>query len=194
MSIDRIALKRAPRGLSLIELIVFIVIVSIALVALLRVLNTTATHGSDPMITKQMQAIAEAYMEEVTSMPFTYCDPEDANVLAATSAAGCSTLPEAMGPETVGGTPETRGGTPPFNNVNDYGPSYSSNPAIDASSSHTFPGYTVTVLVANDAALGPAGKLIPSAAALHVTVTVASGSNSLTLEGYRTRFAPNAVQ
>jgi MSHA pilin protein MshD len=193
MSIERSLALSRRQGLTMIELIVFVVIVSIALVAILRVLNVTAQHSADPMINKQLQAIAEAYLEEISSMPFTYCDPEDANVATATSVSGCATLPEVMGPETVNGQVETRGGTPPFNNVNDYA-GYASIPASDASGTHNYIGYNVNVAISNDANLGPSGLQVPSAAVLHIAVVVTSGSNRLTLEGYRTRYAPNAVQ
>jgi len=204
MSTRRTIFVGSNRGLSLIELIVFILIVSVALVALLRVLNVTTQHGSDPMITKQMQAIAEEYIEEVTAMPYTWCDPLDANVATATSsalgigAAGCATTKEGPGPETIGGTLETRGGTPSFNNVDDFN-NYSSDPALDASGNHKFNDYKVAVTVVNDgsANLGPAGKQVVSTDTLHVTVTVtqkANPSNTLVLEAYRTRYAPNNFQ
>ena len=64
-------ISRRQRGITLIELIVFIVIVSVALVGVLSVLNVTARSGADPMIRKQMLAIAEALLEEVQSKPYT---------------------------------------------------------------------------------------------------------------------------
>jgi MSHA pilin protein MshD len=192
------AVKAAhSRGVTLIEMIIFIVIVSVALVAILTVLNITAQHSGDPLINKQLQAIAEEYMEEVTAMPFTYCDPEDANVLTASSSAGCAiaALSEAtVGPKTVNGSLETRGINPTFNNVGNYA-GYSSANASDASGTHTFNGYSVAVTVAFDAAadLGPSTLLISNSAVLHITVVVSNAANSFKLEGYRTRYAPNAV-
>src|SRR5271165_4241932 len=200
MSTKRRALPAQRNGLSMIELIMFIVVVSVALVALLRVLNVTVQHSGDPIINKQMQAIAEAYLDEVSSMPYTYCDPEDANVLTATSTAGCASWPEVspFGPLTVTSGAETRGGTPPFNNVGDYNGygGASGVTASDPSGTYTYSGYAVKISVVNDAApdLGPAALSVPAAAMLHITVTVSSGTNTLTLEGYRTRYAPNAVQ
>jgi MSHA pilin protein MshD len=196
MSINRQSTSRAGRrGFTILELIVFIVIVAVALVGVLSVLNLTAQHNADPIIIKQMQAIAETYLEEVSSMPFTYCDPADANVFTATSTGGCATATNAenvaaMGPKNG----ETRGVPPSFNNVMDYGPSFVSNPASDINGSRSYGGYNVKVTVAVDGNLGPSGLQTPAAATLHITVFVTSGNNSLTLEGYRTRYAPNAVQ
>lgn len=77
---------RDQRGVTLVELIVFIVIVSTALAGTLSVLNMTSAHSADPMIQKQMLAIAEALIEEVTLQPFTVCNGDDDHVKTATSA------------------------------------------------------------------------------------------------------------
>ena len=113
----RDALPARDHGVSLIELILFILIVSVAIVGILSVLNLTAARSSDPLIRKQVLAVAESLLEEIELMPFTYCDPTDANAATATSTAGCATSVEAIGPEAG----ETRySTTSPFNNVNDY--------------------------------------------------------------------------
>ena len=62
-------------------------------------------------------------------------------------------------------------------------------------------GYKVTVAVAPEAALGPAGAQIAPADAtpanlnaLRITVAVTYGGNqAITLVGYRTRYAPNLI-
>ena len=173
------------QGISLIEMIMFIIIVSIGVVALLAVFSTTSRKSADPMIQKQMLAIAEALLEEVESKPFTYCDPDDANATTASSAAGCASLPEAMGSE--GG--ETRSGATSFDNVNDYGPSLTINPFTDITGTTTIPGYAATVTVAASALNG-----IAATDALQITVTVTGpGNSSLALQGHRTLYAPNAV-
>ena len=66
MSIDR-----RQRGVTLIELIVFIVIVSVGLVGILSVLNLTTRSSADPLIRKQMLAIAEGLLDEVAAQPLT---------------------------------------------------------------------------------------------------------------------------
>ena len=63
MSTDKTSLngvlRSRQRGLTFIELIMFIVIVSVALAGILTVLNVTTASSVDPMIRKQMLAVAE---------------------------------------------------------------------------------------------------------------------------------------
>ena len=165
----------------------FIVIVGIGVAGILLVFKVTTKASADPLIQKQMLAIAEALMEEVQAKPFTYCDPDDANATIAADAAGCATIPEVMGPEG-----ETRvNATTPSDNVNDYGPSLTINPIADITGT-TIGGlgaYSATIAVAGSALGG-----IAAAESLLITVTVTGpGSDSLVLQGYRTRYAPNAV-
>jgi MSHA pilin protein MshD len=180
--------KARQRGISLIELIMFIIIVSIGVTALLAVFSATTRKSADPMIQKQMLAIAESLLEEVEAKPFTYCDPDDANAASAANAAGCATTAEAMGPEAG----ETRTSTTtPFDNVNDYGPSLTINPITDVTGNPVagLGAYSATIAVAA-AALGT----VPATDSLQITVTVTGpGNNTLVLQGYRTRYAPNAI-
>jgi MSHA pilin protein MshD len=62
--------SKAPRGISLIELVLYIVIVSIALAGLLSVLNINIKASVDPMVRKQALAIAESLLEEVQLQDF----------------------------------------------------------------------------------------------------------------------------
>ncbi len=174
------------RGISLIELVMFIVIVGIGVAGILLVFSVTTKASADPLIHKQMLAIAEALMEEVQAKPFTYCDPDDTNAPTAASPAACTTA-EAIGPEG-----ETRfSAVTPFDNVNDYGPSLAINPITDIT------GTIIGGLGAYSAIIDVAGSAmggIAAAESLLITVTVTGpGNNSLALHGYRTRYAPNAV-
>lgn len=175
-------------GVSLIELIIFIVIVSTAVAGVLSVMNVTTQHSADPMLRKQAQAIAESLLEEIELQPFTYCDPDDANATTATSAAGCATTPEAMGPEAG----ETRYTPPPpqFDNVNDYN-GFTMTPINDITNApiNELSGYTASIAMTQDgASFGLAADAV-----LKIDVTVSAGNESLTLTGYRFRYAPNAV-
>lgn len=195
MSVSHCGRSRA-RGLTLIELIVFIVIVSVALVGILSVLNMTVFRSADPMVRKQLLSIAESLLEEVEAMPFTYCDPDDANAATATSAtvggSGCAATIEGLGVE--GAEVRTT-----FDNVSDY-QGVNLIPASSADG-NTYPGYSAAITVANDAALGPAAGLAPSAAVLRITVQACQGATlpcpataeSVTLHGYRARHSPNAL-
>ncbi|MCW5604789.1 MAG: type II secretion system protein [Burkholderiales bacterium] len=181
---------RRMHGFSLVELVVFIAIISVGLAGILGVMNFTTRASADPLAQKQALAIAEAYLEEVLAMPFTYCDPDDANAATAQSVSGCATLVEGLGPESG----ELRGsGTNPYDNVNDY----NGLAGVPANSDGTAIGglgaYQVAVAVA-PANLVANTATVPAGTSLRVTVTV-TGPNGVTavLDGYRTRYAPNAL-
>jgi MSHA pilin protein MshD len=137
-------------------------------------------------------------------MPFTYCDPDDANAATAQSTAAvnpadptrCATTLEGIGAEG-----ETRGSaTTPYDNVNDYASLPAGVPAnVDGTPIGDLGNYTVAVAVV--AAPLAASSATVSATdgngrplSLRVTVTV-TGPNAVTvvLDGYRTRYSPNAL-
>jgi len=191
----RIGLRRAHAGLTIIELIMFIVVVSVGIAGILIVLNVTVKESADPIIRKNMLSIAESLLEEIELMPFTYCDPTDANARTAASPAGCATLQESMGPESG----QTRlNGANQFNNVNDYDSIVSNaanglNPIKDVASTTTLPaGYSATVQIVAENLNDIVSTYSPATMeALRIAVTVSHGSDSVTLEGYRARHSPN---
>lgn len=196
MSIERI---RRQSGLTLIELILFIVIVGIAVSGVLGVMTLTTRNSADPQLRKQAIAIAESLMEEVQLARMTYCDPADANAMEANGAAGCASLPETVGREA--------GNTRPYDNVNDYVAAFGANTSFTPADSTgvitdaagnaivTTGAYRAFVRVDADANLnGIAGSGTADTDLLKVTVTVTYGNNeSVVLESYRTRYAPNAI-
>lgn len=177
---------RGQRGLTLVELIVFMVVVSAALAGVLQIFVQAGASSADPMVRRQALASAEALMQEVQLMPFTFCDPNDAAVDTATAAGDC-TLAEAIGPEAG----ETRYGGTQFDNVNDYhGFSMSGIKDISNTATTGLEGYSASVSVAA-AALG---SISAGGDALQITVTVTGpGGHSVSLQGWRTRHAPNAA-
>jgi MSHA pilin protein MshD len=189
MRTSRPGFLSAQGGATLIELIMFIVIVSLGVVGILSVLNLTAQKSADPQIRKQMVAAAEALLEEVELKPFTICDPDDVNAATATVPADCtggaggandeSRLP--LGAETG----ETRA---TYDNVSDYN-GLTLNPVSDIAG-NTLPGYTAVVSVVQQ----QLEASIPLAASLRISVTVTrTGGGSVTLVGYRLRYAPRAL-
>ena len=179
------------RGVTLIELIVFIVIVSVGLVGILGVLNLTSAKSADPLVRKQALWIAEALLEEVSLMPFTFCDPDDTATATATSTAGC-TVAESMtspGPETAQG--ESRySTTAPFDNVNDYH-GFTMSGIRDLSGA-VVPGlasYNASVTVTR----GGLGVASADDVALIAVTVSGPGSETVTVHGYRVRYAPNAL-
>ncbi len=175
------------RGLTMIELILFIVIVGIAVIGVLQVISLNTSRSADPLLRKQALAIAEGLLEEVRGARFTYCDASDVNVEQATSAADC-TKPEQVGAE--------QGNARPFDNVNDYVAAWNTPQqyTTDLAGNALPAGYRATVAVSQQA-FGAAAALIPAAAALRITVTVTYGANnadSVVLDTYRTRYAPQS--
>ena len=120
-------------------------------------------------------------------MPFTFCDGDDSAVATATSTAGCTTLVDAVGAEPG----EGRFAAPQFDHVNDYhGLAMAGITDITNSAVAGLDGYSASVTVAA-AALGNIGA--GSGDALRITVTVTGpGDTRITLDGYRSRYAPNA--
>ena len=204
--------RHNQRGVSLIELIMFIVIVGVALAGILLVMNVTTKSSADPLVHKQALAIAESLLEEVELMPFTYCDPNDANAAGATGTAACTGGAAASqdkgGAALTSPTPgtETRySATDPFDNVADYGGCQMNTGVANACDSTgsggirditntaiaALNGYRATVDVIR---AGLALGLPADDAALRITVSV-TGPDGLpvVIEGVRTRYAPNAV-
>jgi len=141
-------------------------------------------------------------LEEVELRPFTFCDPDDANAGTATTAqldsavtppaVGCATTVEAMGPEG-----ETRTAAPAFDNVNDYSglPALVGISDLNGTAIAGLGGYTATITVATqtlDNISNVDGNGKPQSLLITVTVT-GPGNTSVTLDGYRVRYAPNAL-
>jgi MSHA pilin protein MshD len=187
---------RSSRGATLIELVVFIVIVGVAMAGLFAAFNTITAASADPQVRKQVLAIAESLMDEVALMPFTYCDPDDSAAPTAASTAAC-TAPvngedAAIGPEAG----ETRySAATPFDNVSDYH-GFAMVSGIQDITNATINGlgaYSASITV-TQAGLGSGGDAIGAADALRISITVTGpGGISTTLEGYRTRYAPNTL-
>lgn len=187
------------RGLSMIELMVFIVVVGVAVTGVLSVYSSVTRTSVDPLVRKQAMAVAEALLDEVLSKPYTYCDPDDAQADTATSSAigptGCATTPEGMGAE--GGVEDRYSNVTPYDNVNDYAgfSMDASTTGINDLTGTPIPGlaaYTASVSVQDTVPLHTISAApLPNAEVLFVTVTVTGpGNHSISLSGYRTRYAP----
>jgi MSHA pilin protein MshD len=192
---------RRERGLTLLELVMFIVVIGVAAAGVVGVIGYATRASTDPMIQKQALAIAEAMLEEVQLMPFTYCDPDDPQAGTAQSATVGATGCSAGGVEGLGAEgvapfgPEVRiSATTPFDNVNDYNGFTMAGGIVDiAGNPIAIPelaAYTASVTVAGQALGG-----IAAAESLLITVTVSHPSltPSIVLNGYRIRYAPNAL-
>lgn len=201
--------RRRQQGLTIIELVMFIVITGIAAAALVQVMNLANRSSTDPLRRKQALLIAEAYMEEVQQAQFTACDPADANATTATTPAQCASMPEQFGPET--------GNTRPFDNINDYVPvSYTpgvpvrafavtdannnqvdtdvaGNPLGAGTVGGSLSGITTTLALNPVTTLNGLTSTLQNMTVMRITITTTYGpGQSVTLDGYRTRYAPEA--
>ncbi len=177
--------RRRIAGISLIELVFFIVIVGVGVAGVLSVLNVTVKSSADPQRRKQALAIAEALLEEVELSGMTYCDIADPNVYQAQSVAECTTMPEGPGAE--------NGNSRPYDNVNDYADAYNTPKSLtgDVNSAIALipSGYRATVTIVPES-LNDIVSNETNPRVLRIAVTVSYGSDSIVLEGYRTRYAP----
>ena len=181
--------RRSASGLSLIELVIFIIVLTIGLTGLMVLYNQTTKSSIDPVVRKQVLAIAASVLEEIELRGFTYCDPDDANVYSASSSAGCATIAESptMGPD-AGEATRTA-----FDNVNDYNGFQMMSGITDISGATIagLGGYQVTGVTVAPA--GTAFSLADNQDALSITVTVTGPAGvSVSLKGYRFRYAPNS--
>ena len=183
-------------GFTLIELLVIIVVLGIAGATLTIVSTRSAEMSARLLRDQQALSLANAILAEVKSMPFTYCDPNDAvNAGTAVSAAGCA-IPEVMGAEGS----EVRLGVPPnqFNNVSDYNNINLTGASLTDTSgqpvSATLPTVANCLVNVTEAPTAFAG--IPATESLLITVNVTCPDQiaPMQVQGIRVRFAPNRYQ
>jgi MSHA pilin protein MshD len=199
--------SRRARGLTLLEVVVFIVVLGVGFAGMLMLYNQVTRSSVDPLVRKQALAVAQSLIEEIELMPFTYCDPDDANVRTAQSATvgpnGCAATVEDLpaDPSQAGNEPgETRySNTTRFDNVNDYqrfcmGPGCTppADTVIRTAAGVAVPqlaDYRVDVTMQ---AVGLGG--VPAADVLQITVTAVHVPTSTvaSLVGYRFRYAPTS--
>jgi MSHA pilin protein MshD len=189
------------RGVTLVELIVFIVIVSIALAGVLKTLEIANRDSVNPLVQKQALAIAESLLLEIEQQPFTFCDPDEIAAATASSAAACSNSQDRGGAALTAPTPsnESRYNTTnPFDNVADYGGFTMPGAGCagickpgDSTAINGLSAYRASVTIER---AGGAGAFagVSNDAALKIVVTVTGPANTtVSLTGYRVRYAPN---
>lgn len=162
-------------GVTLVELIVAIVIIGVSVGGVLSVFTSAVRNSADPLVTKQAFAIAEALLEEVALASFSTCDPSD----PAAESGVC----------TPGFVPPA--GARPFDHVTKYhGLALPVITGVDGVPLPGLGGYSAAITVVPPAA---AWNGIPAADVRLIAVTVNAPNGVYTLDGYRTRYAPNAV-
>lgn len=157
--------------------------------------SESGTTGESIEVSYAVQAAAGATGTKTATVAGHDDGDAGAHILALKPGAGCPVLAESIGPEPS----ETRYSTTlPFDNVNDYH-GFDSNTAvpsgirnIDGTLIAGLEGYRVTVSVTGQALGGIGNDANGNPQSLLIGVTVAGpGNTTVTLHGYRTRYAPN---
>jgi len=192
------SIRRRPSGMSLLEVVLFIIVIGIGVAGFVTLFNQLTLAGADAVTRKQALAIASSLLEEIELHAFTYCEPDDANGDVYTaSGPGACTVAEGLGPETDSGVLETRYAEPRFDNVNDYsGFSMSGILDITGTAVTGLESYSASVTIADAGSDFPSGDATIAVAASdaeRITVTVnGPGNVTVSLQGYRLRYAPNS--
>ena len=168
--------SRTAAGFTLIEMVLAIVIISVGLAGVLLAFDTSVKASADPLIHKQMLAAAEEMMEEILLKPF--APPEsgfDQTNLA--WPVNCGTAAAARSA---------------FDDVSDYR-NYATTGIcdIDGAAVAGLGAYSLKVIVDPAASLGSAanGGVLDSGKVKKVTVTVTHGTETISLNGWRTAYA-----
>lgn len=177
--------RRSFQGFTLIEMTIFIVVVSIALTGVLALYQQASARSGDAIVAKQALEAGYALLEEIQSMPFTYCDVSDPAAAEAVSSAACS-VPQGLSPRAG----KARGSlTAPFDNVGDYG-GYSQTGVTDINglAAPGLEAYSISVALTQPALSG-----VPAQSVIRIDVTVAGPYGQQLMTGYRIRHSPNAT-
>lgn len=158
--------SKCSRGFTLVEMVITIVIVSVGLTGVLAAFSSTVRSSADPVIHKQMLAVAEELMEEILLKPFAVSGAAPAN-----SAVNCG----------VAGAIRVA-----FDDVSDY-QSYQTNGVcnIDGEAVQGLADYDVRVVIDAAASLGT----LAGGSVKKVTVTITHSADTISLVGWRTNYA-----
>ncbi|MGE5467836.1 MAG: prepilin-type N-terminal cleavage/methylation domain-containing protein [Ignavibacteria bacterium] len=157
--------SRRASGFTLIELIVAVVVIGVGLAGVLSAFSTVVKSSADPLVAKQMLAVAEELMEEIRTRQFAVTGAAPANALTPCGAAASRAA---------------------FDDVFDYN-AYATTSVCDMDGNAVggLTGYSVSVAVVTHADLGAS---VPAANLARITVTVAHSGQSLTLVGWRSSY------
>ena len=114
--------RRAQHGLTLVELLIAIVVIGVGLAGVMLAFSTLARQNADPVVQRQMLAIAQGLMEEIHLKPY---------------ASAINAAPSGCARDT-------------FNDVSDYHGYTTTNVicGVDGTSVSGLAGYSVRVVVA----------------------------------------------
>lgn len=156
--------NKRQAGVTLVELIIAIIIIGIAVSGVLQIFNIGAVASADPIVTKQLRAVAEGMMDEIQRQPFAAA----ANI----------------------GTPSNACARDTFNDVmdyNGYAPGYIC--LITGEAVAALSGMAITVNISSQGYLG-----LAAGDEYYITVTTTKAGNSFTLHGWRANFAKGVTE
>lgn len=155
-------------GMTLIEMVMAMVIISIGLAGTLLAFSTVVKNSADPVLEKQMLAIAEEMIDEIVQKPFV-----PIGVAAGNGPKDC-TSGSGIAPRST------------FDDISDYdGYQTTGICNIDGDAVPALSGYNLVVAI--NAAATLAG--LPGGSVKKISVTVSNGRESLNLNAWRTDFA-----
>ena len=158
--------SKRQRGFTLVEMIIAIVVIGVGLAGVLAAFNINVRSSADPLVRKQMLAVAEELLEEILLKPYAVTGAAPANVLAACGTAGSIRTA--------------------FDDVRDYA-GYATTGICDIDGNAVAGLASYNLSVATNAAASLTNGTI-AVTAIRVAVTVTHGAESLTLVGWRTNY------
>lgn len=161
--------KRRQCGFTLIEMVMAIVIIGVGLAGVLTAFSINVRSSADPMIRKQMLAVAEEMEEEILLKPFAVSGTAPTNALVACGAAGAVRTA--------------------FDDVRDYA-GYATTGICDIEGNAVagLSSYNLAVAVNAAASLTDGATAVAGGNTIKVTVTVTHGAETLSLVGWRTNY------
>jgi len=162
--------SKSARGFTLIEMIIAMVVIAVGLAGVLSAFSTVR-GSADPLIEKQMLALAEEMMEEVMLKPY---------------------APPAINNGAIAGCDRRNA-----DDIADYNGYFQATCTIDGTAMGApLDGYTTTVTVTPAAFAGIPAGAAPAAGASLVTVTVThvATGRAVALSGWRANYAANLPQ
>lgn len=153
--------NKRQAGVTLVELIIAMVIISVGVIGVIQVFAFNSVASADPMVTKQMRAVAEGLMEEIQHQPL---------------AASANVAPSGCARNT-------------YNDIADYN-GYAKSVICDINGMDLgLTSMTVSVTVGAPAAAATLFPGVAAGSVLEITVIVTYAGQSFTLKGWRTTFA-----